>query len=113
MFGNTDNLIGERFTHYPDGSVLVRGRMLHVARIVWIVLATLSVIIFLVGVPFRFRQLSSPCIENECAFLQLSVEEVQTLTDAGLSLRLLGAYDGVLSITLLLAFTGLGILIFR
>jgi signal transduction histidine kinase len=114
MSGDTDNLLGKKLTHYPGGSVLVqpRSRMLLIARVVWIALATLSVGIFLIGVPFRFRQLTSPCAEKECAFLQLSFEEAQALQEAGLSLRFLAAYDGVLSAVLMLVFAGLAVMIF-
>jgi len=58
MSGNTDNLLRERFTHYADSNLIVNlhGRTWRIARAVWIALATLSVGIFLVGVPFRFRE---------------------------------------------------------
>jgi hypothetical protein len=45
----------------PSPDATLRGRWLHIARVVWVVVALLYVGVFVFGIPSEFARLSTPC----------------------------------------------------
>ena len=92
--------------------VLLEGRLLRIARATWLLIATLSVGLFIVGVPIRYRQLLNTCLGAECVYLQLSPAEHLALQNLGFSPEAYATYNITLSITLMLVYVGVASIIF-
>lgn len=92
--------------------VLLEGRLLAMARATWLLIGTLSVGLFLAGVPFGYRQLLDACVGSGCAYFQLSSKEMLALQTLGFSPSLYATYNITLSTALTLAYTGVAFLIF-
>lgn len=90
---------------------LLKGRLLIIARAAWLLIAALSVGLFIAGVPFHYRQLLEPC-ESGCAYFQLSPEQMLALETMGSSPGAYAAYHNAISIVSTLAFVGVAFLIF-
>ena len=78
-----------------DGTLAVRlrGRLLLLARMVWIVVATLAVGLFIIGIPAEFTLLHAPCPAVTCSTGQLPSTSLRALQDLGLSLGFFAAYS--------------------
>jgi signal transduction histidine kinase len=63
----------------------LRGRLLILARTTWIVVATLTVSLFVAGVPVEFALLHDPCPTARCTTGQLPPAGLRALEDLGLS----------------------------
>lgn len=98
--------------HHSDSPVLLKGHLLTVARATWLLIATLSVGLFLAGVPFHYRQLLQVCAGPECAYWQISPPELLALQDLGLSHVLYASYSLTLAITWALAYSTVAYVIF-
>ena len=70
----------------------LRGRLLILARTTWIVVATLTVSLFVAGVPVEFALLHDPCPTARCTTGQLPPAGLRALEDLGLSRDSFAAY---------------------
>jgi signal transduction histidine kinase len=92
--------------------VLLEGRWLTIARLVWLLIATLGIALFLASLPAGYRVLLNPCVDGECVYFQLSPEEMLVLHNMGFSLGQYAAYHVLISTASMLVFTGIALLIF-
>src|SRR5215212_3344693 len=69
------------------------GRLLVVARVVWIIIALAAVSLFVAAVPAEFAQLRVPCQTAACPTGQLPPAGLRALEDLGLSLDSFAAYS--------------------
>jgi len=70
----------------------LRGRLLTLARIAWIVMAALALGLFVLGIPAEFAQFQTACAPDECANRQLSQEDLRALGGFGVSLGFYAPY---------------------
>ncbi len=70
----------------------LRGRLLIVARATWMVVAALTVALFVAGVPVEFALLHDPCPTARCTTGQLPPAGLRALEDLGLSRGSFAAY---------------------
>ncbi|HEX6384640.1 MAG TPA: GAF domain-containing sensor histidine kinase [Anaerolineae bacterium] len=99
-------------TVHGSTPVLLQGRLLHIARGTWLLIATLSVGLFLTGLPYRYSQLLNACVGNGCKYGQLSPEGILALQDMGFSPALYVTYDITLASIVMLAYIGVAFVIF-
>jgi signal transduction histidine kinase len=90
----------------------LRGRSLTLARIAWIVVAALTLSLFIVGIPSEFAQYHTACAPAECANRQLSQEDLRALQGFGLSLGTYGAYAVAVDIIFAAVYGAVAALIF-
>ena len=79
----------------PDrqvAAVPLRGRLLIVSRAAWVVVAALTVSLFVAGVPAEFALLHDPCPTARCTTGQLPPAGLRALEDLGLSRGSFAAY---------------------
>jgi signal transduction histidine kinase len=86
--------------------------MLVLARVVWIILAALSLAVLITSLPAYMAQLQSVCAGVRCAYGQLSPDSVQTLDDLGLSTGHFAIFSLVLVVASALVWFGVGVVIF-
>jgi signal transduction histidine kinase len=86
--------------------------MLVLARVVWIMLAALSLAVLFTSLPAYMAQLQSVCAGATCAYGQLSPDSVQTLDDLGLSTGHYAIFSLVLVVASALVWFGVGVVIF-
>jgi signal transduction histidine kinase len=96
-------------SHTP---ALLQGRLLPVAQTAWLLIAGLSVLLLLAGLPGRFGQLLAVCTGTDCAAWQLSPPAMAAWQAAGFSLTLYAAYGLALFIISALAYLSVAFLIF-
>jgi hypothetical protein len=72
----------------------MQGRRLLLARVVWVMVALLTVGVFVLSIPSEFARLRSPCTDTvSCSWLiRLTAENARELSDLGLSVDLFAAY---------------------
>jgi signal transduction histidine kinase len=70
----------------------LRGRTLTLARIAWVVVAALTVSLFIAGLPAEFALLHDPCPTARCTTGQLPPAGLRALEDLGLSPDFVAAY---------------------
>ena len=92
--------------------VLLEGHWLHVARAMWLLIALLSIGLFIIDGPSRYRQLLNTCLGSECAYLQLSPAEHLALQNLGFYPGVYATFNMTLSIVLVLVYVGVASLIF-
>jgi signal transduction histidine kinase len=97
---------------FSSTPVLLEGRLLTVARGTWLLVATLSVGLFLAGVPFHYRQLLDVCVGNECSWTQLSPPEMLALQNTAFSPTLYATYSITLTTAWALAYATIALIIF-
>jgi signal transduction histidine kinase len=97
---------------HGSAPVLLKGRLLTIARAAWLLIAALSGGLFLAAVPFHYRQLLDVCVGSECAWMQLSPPEVVALQNVGFSPGHYAAYSLSLTITWALVYAGVALVIF-
>src|SRR5215218_1541253 len=78
----------------PSPDATLRGRWLHIARLVWVVVALLYVGVFVFGIPSEFARLNTPCTGPVSCNLMphLAAQKVQALEELNLSVNLFAAY---------------------
>ncbi len=98
----------------PDSTApTLRGRWLILAQVVWMAVALLSVGLFVAGIPARYAELRSVCIDGEeCAIGRLYPEDVLTLGDLGFSLGSYAAYTLTLEVGFAMVFFAIAAVIF-
>jgi hypothetical protein len=96
-------------SHTP---ALLQVRLLPVAQTAWLLIAGLSVLLLLAGLPGRFEQLLATCVGASCAAWQLSPPAMAAWQAAGLSPALYAAYGLALTILLALAYLSVAFLLF-
>lgn len=89
-----------------------RGRRVLVARVIWLLIATTSVIIFIAGVPLRYRQLLTPCAGEACADGQLTPQAMAALQEAGYSPEALATLIVGVSMMVAIVYVTVGLIIF-
>src|SRR5215218_3378855 len=83
-----------RAAHGRSANALrLSGRLLVVARALWIVIALVTVSLFIAAVPAEFAQLRVPCQTAACPTGQLPPAGLRALEDLGLSLDSFAAYS--------------------
>src|SRR5215218_2220779 len=98
----------------PSPDATLRGRWLHVARVVWVVVALLYVGIFVFGIPSEFARLNTPCTGPvSCNLIpHLTAQKVQVLKELNLSVNLFAAYFVAVEIVFAAVSAAVGALIF-
>lgn len=91
---------------------LLEGRALTVARLAWLLIATLSVSLFVAAVPFHYRQLLTACVREGCHAWQLSAQSHLALQALGLSSSIYAMYAIALASVQALAYCAAAVLIF-
>jgi signal transduction histidine kinase len=95
-----------------NAPILLKGRVLFVARATWLLLGTLSVGLFLAAAPYRYRQHLDACLETDCGTWQLSPQEALSLHSLGFSPALYATYEITLGMISMLAYTLVAFIIF-
>ena len=88
------------------------GRSLALARATWVVVAALTLGVFIVGIPVEFAQYHSACAPTECINRQLSQEDLRALQGFGLSLGAYAVYAVTVDIVFAAAYGTIAVLIF-
>src|SRR5215212_11586387 len=88
------------------------GRLLVVARVVWIIIALAAVSLFFAAVPAEFAQLRVPCSTAACPTGQLPPAGLQALEDLGLSLDSFAAYSVAMDVVFAAVYGAVATLIF-
>jgi hypothetical protein len=82
------------------------------ARAVWLVLAALTLILFVAGLPFYAARLQAPCLGPACVPGQLSAETFAALARLGVSARAYATFHLGLNIALTAIASGIGAFVF-
>lgn len=90
-----------------------RARRLALARVGWVAVTALILLLFAAGVPVLFAQLQTACAGAACRQPQLSPEAVRVLRQHGLSLRFYATYFIVLEAVFVLSFCAIAATIVR
>jgi len=98
----------------PSPDATLRGRWLHIARLVWVVVALLYVGVFVFGMPSEFARLNTPCTGPVSCNLMphLTAQKVQALEELNLSVNLFAAYFVAVEIVFTAVSAAVGALIF-
>jgi hypothetical protein len=98
----------------PSPDATLRGRWLHIARLVWVVVALLYVGVFVFGIPSEFARLNTPCTGTVSCNLMphLTAQKAQELKELNLSLNLFAAYFVAVEIVFAAVSVAVGALIF-
>ena len=99
-------------TPSPDASL--HGRWLHIARLVWVVVALLYVGVFVFGIPSEFARPNTPCTGPVSCNLtpHLTAQKAQELKELNLSVNLFAAYFVAVEIVFAAVSVAVGALIF-
>ena len=92
--------------------VRLRGRWLLLARVAWIVVATLALGLFTLGIPAEFALLHVPCPTVACSTGQLPPSGLHALEGLGLSLDSFAAYTVAMDILFAAVCVTVALLIF-
>jgi len=95
-----------------DARPRLRGRWLLLAHTIWVVVAAISLGLFIVSVPVSFAARQGICAANTCAGGRLNLEGVQALQALGFSIGAYAAYVTLLDIVFVLGYTAVGAVIF-
>src|SRR5215213_1964175 len=98
----------------PSPDATLRGRWLHIARLVWVVVALLYVGVFVFGIPSEFARLNTLCTGTVSCNLMphLTAQKAQELKELNLSLNLFAAYFVAVEIVFAAVSVAVGALIF-
>src|SRR5215203_6212972 len=98
----------------PSPDATLRGRWLHIARLVWVVVALLYVGVFVFGIPSEFARLNTLCTGTVSCNLMphLTAQKAQELKELTLSLNLFAAYFVAVEIVFAAVSVAVGALIF-
>jgi signal transduction histidine kinase len=89
-----------------------RGRLLVLARAVWVIVAIITLILFVASIPTAFAQLQTVCSASECVYGQLSREGLRALQGLGLSPGFYAAYVVTLDVIFAAAYVVVAALLF-
>lgn len=96
-----------------EAEVRLQGRWLRGVQIVWLFVAALATLLFVVGLPVLFAQAQSFCGANACnSGIQLTASQAHTLETYGISLTSYAVYSIIVAIISTLAWFSIGWLIF-
>ena len=98
----------------PSPDATLRGRWLHIARVVWVVVALLYVGVFVFGIPSELARLNAPCTGPVSCNLvpHLTAQKAQALKELNLSVNLFAAYFVAVEIVFAAVWAAVGALIF-
>jgi hypothetical protein len=97
----------------PPQTTVLRGRRLLLARGAWIVVAALTLGLFVVSIPFAYERFLPACENSGCDIAQLSPAGKNTLEEGlGLSMGHYAAYTVFLAIVLALGYWLIGGILF-
>jgi hypothetical protein len=98
----------------PSPDATLRGRWLHIARVVWVVVALLYVGVFVFGIPSELARLNAPCTGPVSCNLvpHLTAPKAQALKELNLSVNLFAAYFVAVEIVFAAVWAAVGALIF-
>src|SRR5215218_7529615 len=98
----------------PSPDATLRGRWLHIARVVWVVVALLYVGVFVFGIPSEFARLNTPCTGPvSCNLIpHLTAQKAQALKELNFSANLFAAYFVAVEIVFTAVSAAVGALIF-
>src|SRR5215213_3859897 len=98
----------------PSPDATLRGRWLHIARVVWVVVALLYVGVFLFGLPSELARLNAPCTGPVSCNLvpHLTAQKAHALKELNLSVNLFAAYFAAVEIVFAAVSAAVGTLIF-
>src|SRR5919107_95275 len=96
----------------PSNALRLSGRLLVVARALWIVIALVAVSLFIAAVPAEFAQLRVPCPTASCPTGQLRPAGLRALEDLGLSLDSFAAYSVAMDVVFASVYGAVATLIF-
>jgi len=96
----------------PGSDRGARGRPLVLARAVWMIVAVITLVLFVVSVPVALARLQTVCSAGECAYGQLSREGFRALQDLGLSPGFYAAYVVALDVVFAAAYAAVATLLF-
>jgi hypothetical protein len=88
------------------------GRRLFAARVLWLIVVVLTVLIFAASIPAHYAALHETCTGEQCVAGQLAPGEARALGDLGLSIDLYAAYVLALDLVVTLGFCAVGAVIF-
>jgi hypothetical protein len=98
----------------PAQTTVLRGRRLLLARGAWIVVALLTLGLFVASIPFTYEPFLRACENSGCDIAQLSPEAKNALQEGlGLSMGHYAAYTVFLAIVLALGYWLIGGILFR
>jgi hypothetical protein len=97
---------------HGEADTRLYGRLLLLARIVWLGLVVLTLGVWLASLPDYFTELQTVCRLAACSFEQLSSDKVVSLQHLGVSVGDYATFIVVLTVLLALVFFGIGCLIF-
>jgi hypothetical protein len=96
--------------HSPP--IVLRGRRLFVARAAWVILATLTLGLFVASLPIAYARYDTVCEATRCDFVQLSPAGAMALEQLGLSVDFYAAYNLALDIIFALGYWAIGVILF-
>jgi hypothetical protein len=98
----------------PRQTTVLRGRRLFLARRAWIVLAALTLGLFVASIPGAYERFRTACESSGCDIAQLSPEGKNALLEAGLGLKMghYAIYTVFLAIVLALGYWLIGGILF-
>jgi len=82
-----------------------------VTRLAWVILASLTVAIFIAGAPATFAQLQTACTGSSCFGWQLTASDAEALRQQGLSMDFYAVYALALNVIFVLAYVGVAAVI--
>ena len=109
---NTEREPVPRAVSSTESSLGLHGRWLLLVRTVWVAVALLSLLLFVVSVSGRFEELRSTCDVAVCDNGSLSSQNAHVLESLGLSVDFYAAYNVALESTLAMTFAAVAVLIF-
>jgi hypothetical protein len=97
---------------YDESETRLRGPLLRVAQVTWILIAVLACILFIISLPVFYTQTQSICNGNACIGVQVSPEQAHTLAAHGISLTSYAWFSILVTIFSTLIWFSAGWLIF-
>ncbi|MDQ3927594.1 MAG: hypothetical protein M3328_00450, partial [Chloroflexota bacterium] len=104
----------ERSHASPPASTQLRGRWLSLARVAWLALASLTLVLDAVSVPYYYARDAGVCSSEACVgdSGRLTPERLHALQQIGLSAGFYAAYDTVIEVVAVLVFAAVAAFIF-
>ena len=68
------------------------------ARILWVLLAVILLVIFVAGLPFRFKELTTLCLEDPCIPLILTEADAAALENLGMSINFYAGFHTAIEV---------------
>jgi hypothetical protein len=95
-----------------DQDTHLQGRLHRAVQIIWILVAMLALLVFVVGLPAFYGQIQSVCVGNNCTGAQVPVEQARALEAHGISLTSYALYSVIVVTLSTLTWFSIGWLIF-